>query len=192
VTVPLPEPGVSQPEPATTADPAGYWRQAGMFLTEIVVCSVVGVAAGFAWSAVAPRPLLVMTGKGMASLVNVETSAFISADVAFCVICLVGGAVSGLLGYLFAVRRHGPVAMAALLAGGLAAAFAARWVGEQTGLARFHHLMATLPVGAHLRDALTLGTGGAVAFWPLAAGLVAGGMVLYADPRRRGLSPAVP
>jgi hypothetical protein len=163
-----------------------------MFLTEIVACSALGVAAGFAWGAVAARPLLVMTGKGTASLVNVETSAFISADASFCIICLAGGAVSGLLGYLFAVRRHGPVAMAGVLAGGLAAAFAARWVGEQTGLARFHHLMATLPVGAHLRDALMLGAGGALTFWPLAAGLVAGGMVIYADPRRHALSPGVP
>jgi hypothetical protein len=125
---------------------------------------------------VAPRASLVMTGPGSAGLLNPETTAFIAADVVFCVICLGGGVVSGLLGYLFAVRRHGPLGMAALLAGALAAAFAARWVGEQAGLATFRHLLATLPAGARLRDSLGLGAGAALGSWPLAAGLVAGGL----------------
>lgn len=192
VPPPLPEPAASQPEPPATVGRAGRWPQAGVFLTEVAASTALGVAAGFGWAAAAPRPLLVMTGRGMAGLVDVETSAFISADASFCMICLAGGGVSGLLGYLFAVRRHGPVAMAGVLTGALAAAFAARWVGEQSGLATFHHLMATLPVGAHLHDSVMLGAGGALAFWPLAAGLVAGGLVVYSDPRRHELSPGVP
>ena len=68
--------------------------------------------------------------------------------------------------------------------GGLGAAYLARWVGEQSGLASFHHLLATLPVGAHLRDSLTLGASAAIAFWPLAAGLVAGGMEAFATRDR--------
>jgi hypothetical protein len=163
-----------------------------VLLIEVAATTALGVGAGFGWAAVAPRPLLVMTGHGTAGLVNLETSAFISADAWFAVICLAGGALSGLLGYLFAVRRYGPVAMAGVLAGALAGAFAARWVGEQTGLATFHHLIATLPVGARLRDSLMLGAGGAMAFWPLAAGLMAGGMVIYSNPRQQRLSPELP
>jgi hypothetical protein len=51
----------------------------------------------------------------------------------------------------------------------------------------FHHLLATLPVGARLHDSLTLGASGAIAFWPFAAGLVAGGLEAFAarDQRRR-------
>lgn len=154
-----------------------------------VVC---GVAAGFGWAAVAPRALLVMTGPGTAGLVNVETNAFIAADAAFSLICLAGGVVSGLFGYLLAVRRYGPPAMAAVLVGALAAALAARWIGEQSGLAGFHHLLATLPTGAHLRDSLTLGANGAVAFWPLAASLVAGGLASFANPGRHRLGAAGP
>lgn len=160
-----------------------------MFLAVVAATTALGVAAGFGWAVVAPRPLLVMTGHGSAGLVNLETSAFIGADAWFSLICLVGGAVSGLIGYLFAVRRHGPVGMAGVLVGAVAAAFVARWVGEQIGLGTFHRLMATLPVGAHLRDALMLGSGGALAFWPLAAGLVAGGLVIYSNPRQPQLSP---
>jgi hypothetical protein len=146
--------------------------------------AVLGVAAGLGWAAVAPRPLLVITAPGAASLANTETSAFIAADAAFCLVCLAGGVVSGVLGYVFAVRRHGPLAMAGLLAGALAAAFVARWVGEQWGLAAFRHLLVTRPAGARLRDTLSLGATGALGSWPLAAGLVAGGLELFGSPGR--------
>ncbi len=146
---------------------------------------LLGVAAGLSWAAVAPRAWLVMTGPGAATLVNPETNAFIAADAAFCLVCLAGGVLSGALGYLFAVRKHGAVAMAGLIAGALAAALAARWVGEQSGLATFRHLLVTLPAGARLRDALTLGAAGALAFWPLAACAVAGGLELVIGPGRR-------
>ena len=108
--------------------------------------AALGVPAGLIWAAVAPRPLLVMTSPGAAALVNTETSAFIAADLVFCLVCLAGGVVSGALGYLFAVRRYGPLAMAGLLAGSVAAAFVARWVGEQSGFAALQHLLATRPV----------------------------------------------
>src|SRR5262249_40837736 len=116
-----------------------------------------------------------------------ESSAFIAADGAFCLIALAGGVVSGALGYLLGVRKYGPLPMIGVLAGALAAGFLARWVGERPGSGMFHHLLATLPVGAHLHDSLTLGASGAVAFWPLAAGLVAGGLEGFAtrDQRRR-------
>jgi hypothetical protein len=85
------------------------------------------------------------------------------------------------------VRRYGPLPMIGVLAGALGAAYLARWIGQQSGLAGFHHLLATLPAGAYLRDSLTLQTTGAIAFWPLAAGLVAGGLEAFAtrDQGRR-------
>lgn len=158
----------------------------GASLAVVAGTAVLGLAAGWGWSQVAPRALLVMISPRAAALAQVETDAFIAADVAFCVIALAGGVVSGALGYLLAVRRYGPLPMVGVLAGALAAAYLARWVGEQSGLATFHHLLATLPAGASLHDSLTLGATGALAFWPLAAGLVAGGMEAFAtrDTRR--------
>jgi len=146
--------------------------------------AALGAAAGLGWAAVAPRPLLVMISPGAAALVNTETSAFIAGDAAFCVVCLAGGVVSGVLGYLFAVRRHGPLAMTGLLGGALAAAFVARWVGQQAGLTGFQHLLATLPVGARFRDSLTLGATGMLGAWALAAAVVAGGLELVVSPGR--------
>lgn len=146
--------------------------------------SLLGVAAGYLWAGVAPRALLVMVGPGAADAVHSETGAFIAADAWFCVIAAAGGVISGAAGYVLAVRRHGPLAMGGVLAGALAAAFIARAIGERSGLASFRHLLGTLPSGAHLHDSLTLGASSALAFWPMAAGLVAGGFVALA--RRRG------
>jgi hypothetical protein len=150
--------------------------------------ALLGLLAGYGWSVLAPRAELVITSHGAAGLVQVETSAFIAADAVFCLLTVAGGVVSGALGYLLAVRRHGPLAMAGVLAGALAAAYLARWVGERSGLTTFRHLLATLPTGAHLRDMLTLGATGALAFWPLAAGLVAGGLAAAAASGRRGIT----
>ncbi|HYB88381.1 MAG TPA: hypothetical protein VEC76_16100 [Streptosporangiaceae bacterium] len=157
----------------------------GVSLAIVAGTALLGLAAGFIWSAVAPRAALVMVSHGAAGLVQAETTAFIAADAAFALIALTGGVVSGALGYLVGVRRYGPLAMIGVLAGAVAAAYAARWAGQQPGLARFHHLLATLPVGAHLNDSLMLQTTGALAFWPLAAGLVAGGLEAFVT-RDRG------
>jgi hypothetical protein len=148
--------------------------------------ALLGLLAGYAWSVLAPRAALVMVSPGAAALVQVETRAFIAADAVFCLLTVAGGVISGALGYLLAVRRHGPLAMAGVLAGAIAAACLARWVGERSGLAGFHHLLATLHAGARLRDTLTLGASSALAFWPLAAGLIAGGLTALAADGRRG------
>ncbi len=148
--------------------------------------ALLGVGAGFLWGALAPRPLLAMTGHAASVVVSAESPAFITADGLFCVLSLAGGVLSGLAGYLLAVRRWGPLPMAGVLAGAVAAAFLARWVGEQQGLAAFRHSLATLPVGAWLHGSLALGATSALAFWPLAAGLTAGITVALRtyDPER--------
>jgi hypothetical protein len=96
-----------------------------------------------------------------------------------------GGIITGLLGYLLAVRRHGALAMAGVLGGGLAAAYAAMWLGQQDGRAHFYALLAAARRGELLRAPVTLGAHEALAFWPLAAGLVAGGLEAVAALRLR-------
>jgi hypothetical protein len=172
------------PLPAARAT-AGIRRGIVACLAVTAGTVLLGVAAGFLWSVVAPRPLLVMTGRGAAAVINAETSAFIAADGWYCFICLAGGLLTGLFGYLLAVRRYGPVAMVMVLVSALAAALITLWIGEHVNLASYHHLLATLPAGAKLQAALVLGARGAIAFWPLGAGLMAGGMELAAVVRDR-------
>jgi hypothetical protein len=176
-------PGEAGRERPFDASPAAI----GVSLAIAAGTALLGVVAGYVWSLSAPRALLVIVSPGAAGLVHTETAAFIAADLTFCLIGLAGGVVSGALGYLLGVRRYGPLAMIGVLAGALAAALLARWVGEQSGLAHFHHLLATLPAGGRLLDTLTLRATAAIACWPFAAGLTAGGMEAVATRgRHRG------
>ena len=156
--------------------------------------ALLGVAAGFGWAAVAPRPLIVVLGPGLPYVANQETSAFIVADGWYTLLAVTGGVISGLLGYALAVRRHGAPAMAGILAGGAAAALIARWIGQQPGAAAYHHALALGRSGVLLRAPLMLGGRGALALWPLAAGLVAGGIeaaIQLRERRSRARGPSV-
>jgi hypothetical protein len=147
--------------------------------------ALLGAVTGLAWAAVAPRALVVVVGRGSADVVNPETNAFIAADGWFTLLTVVGGIISGLLGYALAVRRHGAPAMAAVLAGGLAAALIARWIGQQWGTASFNHSLAAGRAGMLLHAPLMLGGLGVLAFWALAAGITAGSMEAVALLRER-------
>jgi hypothetical protein len=174
------------------ADPgAGRPPGPGLIAFAAVVLGTVllGLLAGLLWAHAAPRPEYVVVSGG-AEAVNPEGGAFIGADAWFCVIGAAGGLVSGLLGYLLAVRRHGALAMAGVLCGGLAAAYLAMWIGQRSGRAAFFGALAVSKPGTLLRAPLKLDAHGAVAFWPLAAGLVAGGIEALVLLRERRLAAA--
>ncbi len=150
--------------------------------------AVVGLAAGLVWAAAAPRVAyqVYTLNPPTAYATNPETSAFIAADGWYCLLALIGGALIGLLGYLFGVRRYGPVPMAGIVAGATGAAFISEWLGHrQSGGPGFNHLLATSRPGALLYAPISLGSHGALAFWPLAAAAVAGGIELVGVLRAR-------
>jgi hypothetical protein len=175
-------PSLQQPE-----DPA---QRRGVIAACLIVAAgvVIGVAGGLTWAAVAPRVLYqVFTLKPpTAYATNPETSAFIAADGWYCLIAVVGGALIGLLGYFAGVRRYGPVPMAGIVIGATAAAFICEWLGHrQSGAVGFNQVLATSKPGALLHAPISLGSQGALAFWPLAAAAVAGGIVLFGVLRTR-------
>jgi hypothetical protein len=163
----------------------------------LMASGALGVVGGLAWATLAPRALYVVVAKGSADVVNPETTAFIAADAWFCLIGAVGGMIIGVGGYLLAVRRYGPVPMGAILAGGFGAGIAARWIGQRQGLGKFdrqllatHHgtlLHAPLALAGDTSSALWPANGSlpGVAFWPLASGAAAGGIVLVIALRER-------
>ncbi len=154
----------------------------------IVGSAVIGLAAGLVWAATAPRVAyqVYTLNPPTAYATNPETSAFIAADGWYCLFAVIGGALIGLLGYLFGVRRYGPMPMVGIVMGATGAAFLAQWLGhEQSGGPGFNHLLATSKPGTLLYAPISLGSHGALAFWPLAAAAVAGGIELVGVLRAR-------
>ncbi len=149
-------------------------RPLAVLATVTAAVALLGVPAGAAWIAVAPRVVVVVTGHGAAQVVNAETKAFIAGDGWFCVIGVVGGLLTGVAGYLLAVRRRGAPAMAGLILGGLAASLVTWWIGRNSGLAAFHSALLTRPTGAVLHAPLVLRAHVAVVIWPFTVSLCAG------------------
>jgi hypothetical protein len=159
------------------------------FVAALAGSALLGVVAGLIWAVVAPRAVLVEVASGEAQLVNPESSAFIVADVWFCAIAAAGGLVTGILGYRFLIRRAGWIAAAGLIAGAVAAALLALWIGENIGQGTYNHLLATSSNGALFHASLGLGAKTALAFWPMLTSAV----ILMADSgTRRSAGPERP
>src|SRR5689334_22505810 len=174
-----------QPPAKTTAAAGRRLADAAVIIAAVAASAVLGLLAGLLWKAVAPRAVIVVVAPGSYGLLNPESTAFIVADAWFSVLCLAGGALCGLAGWLVVVRRTGAVGLAALLGGGVLAAFAARWAGQRPGSAGFGHQVLTAKAGTLLHAPLSLGAQGALAFWPLAVAAVAGGIELLGALRDR-------
>lgn len=139
---------------------------------------------------VAPRAALQEISRGVAVVVNAETSAFISADAWFCVIGAVGGLITGVVGYRVLVRRAGWPATLGLVLGAFAGAALTLVIGENIGLATYNHQLASSSVGTAFNSSLALGAKSALAFWPLLTCVV---IMLFETMFRRSESePDVP
>ena len=145
------------------------------FLGTLIGTAILGIPAGYIWALLAPRALARVVSHGAANVVNAETTAFIAADAWFVLIATVGGLLTGILGYLYVVRRrdgaHGAPAALGLILGGLAATAIMWWIGDNYGHASFRHALLTKPAGTYLHASLSLGSKSALIFWPLFAAL---------------------
>jgi len=153
--------------------------------------AIAGLLGGLIWNAVAPRAAYIVISRGSADVVNAETTAFIAADAWYCLIAVVGGLIIGIASYRLAVRRYGPMPMAALLTGSVVAGWAARWVGQNLGLSHFNAQLLTSRQGTILHAPPVLGADTsmilwpAIAFWPLAACLIPATLMFLSTLRGR-------
>jgi hypothetical protein len=159
------------------------------FVAALAGSALLGIVAGLIWAAVAPRAVLQEVARGEAGVVNAESSAYIVADAWFCLIAVIGGLITGILGYRFLVRRTGWTAVAGLVLGAVAAALLALWIGENIGLGSYNHLLATSPNGTLFHASLALGAKSALAFWPLLTSAV---ILLAASGARRSAADTGP
>jgi len=193
-SMPLPPGGPASPRIADTQPGPGPGRALLAVVVILAGSAVLGVGGGLLWAVVAPRvqyQVYTLKPSPTAYATNPETSAFIAADGWYCFIALAGGALIGLLAYLFAIRRYGALPMAGAIVGSVGAAFIAQWLGhEASGGHGFNELLATSKPGTFLYAPISLGSHGALAFWPLAAAAVAGGIELIVAMRGRHQMPA--
>ncbi|WP_248964861.1 hypothetical protein [Sphaerisporangium perillae] len=139
----------------------------------VVVLALMGVAAGFLWSALAPRTPYLITKSGP-QLTDPTTQSLIAADGWFAVITGVAGLACGIAAYLLA-RGGRPLALLAGLAvGGLLAGFLSLTVGTSVGGSM---VQAAAPgsagVGATV-NVLAITARGVLLSWPLVAVAVFG------------------
>jgi hypothetical protein len=185
----LPSPGGPAGYTAVGAQPGGQPRRALITAVIFVIAgALLGLVAGAIWAGIAPRVVyqVYSVSPPTAYATNPETSAFIAADGIYSFIALGGGALLGLAGYFFGVRRYGLLPLIGVVLGSLAAAFLARWLGPLlTGQDSFNTVLGTSKPGALLHAPIALGAQGALAFWPVAAAFVAGGLELAAGKRTK-------
>jgi hypothetical protein len=185
-------PGGLMAAPQARTSGSGTWIASGGALLGSVL---IGLLGGLIWGSVAPKPTYEVVSRGSADVVNPETSAFITGDLWFCLIAVIGGLIIGVVSYQLAIRKYGPLPMAAVLAGSVIAGCAARWAGQNLGLAQFNNQLLTSHLGALLHAPPVLGADPsiilwpAIAWWPLAACVVPAGLVLLAAWRDRSAAP---
>lgn len=168
----IPQQSQKPRRPRQPLTPRAVGRTALVLLIPLAATAVIGIPAGYIWALLAPRALARVVSRGAAQVVNPETTAFIAADAWFVLIAVVGGLLTGIAGYLLLVRRWGAPAALGLILGGLAAAALMLWIGDNYGHAAFQHRLLTDRPGTYLHAALSLGSKGALAFWPMLVALV--------------------
>jgi hypothetical protein len=140
-------------------------------LALVAASAVIGLLGGLIWGEFAPRTQLQEISTGTAEVVNTESRAFFGGDVWFCLIAVVAGLLTGIVGYRLAVARRAGLAraamVAALIGGAVAGSFVMLWLGEQIGLSGYNQSLGSGPVGTLFSETLSLGSSSALAMWPL-------------------------
>ncbi|WP_157570224.1 hypothetical protein [Microtetraspora malaysiensis] len=135
------------------------------FVVTLLALTAFGVAAGFAWSAIAPTSRFVLTESGPL-VADAESQTLIAADGWFAVVTGALGLASGAVAY-FLARRRAPVgAVLGLAGGGLLGACVASQVGST---AVGTTIQAAGPAGLRTSDSLGLTAHGVLLIWALLA-----------------------
>ncbi len=129
----------------------------------VLVLAVLGVAAGYVWSALAPAARYVLID-GTPHLADPETQSLIEADGWFAVVTGAFGLVCGIAGYVLSRGRPVEV-LVGLAAGGLLAGYVAMLIG---GTAK-GGVQAAGPGGYTTTTSLDLTAHGVLFAWPLVA-----------------------
>ena len=156
--------------PVRRGDVPSAPAEAFVLVVTAIVIAAFGVPLGAAWSALAPRVELVMSGGS--ALYNPETEVFAAADGWFTLLGLAAGFVTALVCWLTLRRYRGPFMLLAVVVGAAGAAAVTWQVGIRVDEADFRYLLTHAATGWTFPGPLRLGAKGALAAQPLVAALV--------------------
>jgi hypothetical protein len=152
---------------------SAYWRgthelRADLRISAriVAVLALVGIPAGLAWWALAPRAVFRITADGPEPLGSPSTELLIADDAFFALVLAVVGLMAGAAVWRLR-RRRGVASVVAVAVGALTAAVVAWQVGELLGAGPTEEQLAD--VGARVTTPLTLGSSPALAVAPFLA-----------------------
>lgn len=156
----------------------------------VLVPVLLGAPAGLVWSAVAPRPKLLLTSDSPV-YANPEPQAPIAADGWFAVITAVTAVLCGVLVFLVTRRRlydraHEVASLLGLALGGLGGSMVAWGTGWAVAFATYRERIRTHAAGTEVMGNLQLHAPGVIVVWPLLA-VVVFTALLAAGTGRRGV-----
>jgi hypothetical protein len=169
---------VSNPPPPLHPGPpaSAYWRgwpevraDVRTSLRLVLVLALVGIPAGLAWWALAPRAVFRITEGGPEPVGSPADELLIADDAVFVLVLAVVGLVAGAAAWRLR-RRRGVATVVAVALGALGTAVVAWQVGEVLGVGPTEAQITD--VGALVTTSLTLGSPAALAVAPFMAVLV--------------------
>lgn len=154
-------PGSSVPGTTASASRPPVVRSVAVGAAAALVIALLGAPLGLVWAAVAPAVPVVKADGGVVGA-QPEPEQFIAADGWFTLLGLSLGALVAVAVWLVLRRYRGPAGMVAATVGMVAAAVLAWRLGREVGLAEFHRLLESAPVGTRLDKPPDLRAGGFV------------------------------
>ncbi len=178
--------------PPGTRRAKGVWRVMGLVsryradigtaLLVIGVVTLVGLPIGALWNAIAPHPVILVSG-GRLFLENPEGKEFIAADGWFAVLGAAAGVLSAGAAYA-RYRDHGVGAVLGLVLGGVFGALVAWRFGHAIGPADAAVQARTIAENQPFTIPVDVRAHGVLLLWPIAATMVFLALTAGAEPNR--------
>ncbi|WP_213453983.1 DUF2567 domain-containing protein [Rhizomonospora bruguierae] len=119
---------------------------AGLALLTVAVVTGLGAPLGWLWSTLAPDVPVEMTTNGPV-LADPQPEQYFAADGWFTLLGLAFGLLVAVVVWFAPRRLRGPVGLLSVVLGGIGAALLGWYVGRHIGLAEYHRLLGSAPVG---------------------------------------------
>jgi hypothetical protein len=136
-----------------------------------VVIAALGLPLGWLWATISPHVTLEMTASGP-SYVMPNPEGYAGGESVYVLLCIATGLATSVTVWLLGRRRRGPILLVGFAAGSIAGSLLMAWIGHRIGLADYHRLVSSAPLGT--RFEIPVEVRSTQVYRPRIAGLSAG------------------